>query len=99
MKYLKNKRVKFELESGKKCSYADLLIHCLDVTPEGGYDRKEMKIRDKLETIILKCNGNFKFENSDAEELQRIVEIPRWLTRDKEVEQFRDDVAEMEETK
>lgn len=98
MMHLENKQINYKLK-GEEASYGALILHCLDVTPKNGFDRKEMKLRDKLEEIVSEGKGEFVFESSDGVELKRIVAFPGWVNRDKEVLQFLDDVADMEETK
>ncbi len=98
MKFLSNKKLKLQLEPGKKGNYADLITICIDNVPEKGFTREDFKQRDRIEETMKKFkNGNFKFEDQDAENLKTIVELMRWQIRDKEIKTFLDDVAEMKE--
>lgn len=98
MKFLENKKLKLESEPGKKAHYSDLIIECLNHMPQDGFSRQDYQERDRIEKAMNKFkNGNFKFEDQDAKNLQKIVALMRWKVREDEINTFLDAVAEMKQ--
>mgnify|MGYP001572510979 FL=1 len=88
MKTFSNKKT--EITDGKKeFTYKDLIIFCINSIPEKGFDREEMKKRERIEKA-LEVKGDFKFEDADAHNLKEVVKSVRWNFRHKELSEFLD---------
>lgn len=104
MKVLQNTKTKIKKSGDDLLEYEDLIRSCLNDVPTNpatgmptGYTRQDMKNRDRIEKVIDAAeNGEFHFEDADAENLTRLVTGMRWMLRHEDVLQFVDDVEKME---
>jgi len=103
MKVLKNVTTEIKKSGDDLLEYEDLIRTCLNDVPTNpatgmptGFTRQEMKNRDRIEQAVDASNGEFRFEDADAENLKQLVLGMRWMVRHKDVLKFIDDVENME---
>lgn len=101
MKVLENKKLTIQ-QNGKFIDYKQLIRNCLDDVPTSpatgaplGFSRSDMRDRDRIEIVIDKPGDEIKFEDTDADNLKRLVVSMRWAMRHKEILKFVEAVEEM----
>jgi len=102
MKVLENKKLTVQ-QNGKFIDYKQLIRNCLDDVPTSpatgaplGFSRSDMRNRDRIEMVIDKPGDEIKFEDTDADNLKRLVVSMRWAMRHKEILEFIESVENME---
>lgn len=109
MKVLINKVTEIGKDSDGKggVDYKQLILNCLDYVPTAqsgqpiGFSRSEMRDRDRIEKSVddSEDEDEIKFEDSDANNLKRIVDNMKWAMRHKEILAFIDAVDNMKKVK
>lgn len=92
--------IKVNGDAEKKADYADLIETCLDIVPQGGFTPKDIRDRNRIQETIDKFRNPkskeqkdkdpdvISFEDSDYENLSKIVKSSRWTSRDKSLQKF-----------
>ena len=82
-----------------KANYKDLIEHCINIIPQGGYTDKDIMERIRIRSILKLQDDNMKFEDADQANLEKLVSTARWLTLSEDIPAFKEAVATMEEAK
>ncbi len=77
----------FEIK-GEQFDYKKLILECLNATPEGGFDYKELKLRMRIENVVNSRGEQMDFEDADYRELRRVVLSMRWNLRNDNILKF-----------
>lgn len=88
---LKKKQIKQveKEQQNDKLDYKDLIEYCLDVVPQGGFKPEDIRKRNRIQLALDKMKENkIKFEDSDFNNLKKIVNESRWIIRDKDLAKF-----------
>ena len=104
MKKFKNEKTEINLnlikqngDAEKKADFVDLIETCLDIVPQGGFTPKDIRDRNRIQDTIdkfrkkdpsTKDSDTVSFEDSDYENLSKIVKSSRWTSRDKTLQKF-----------
>jgi hypothetical protein len=82
----------------------DLMETTLDIVPQGGFTPKDIRDRNRIQTVIDELRDKRKvtkdidpvlsLEDHDYDVLKNIVSISRWASRDKVLQEFLDSFKE-----
>jgi len=97
MKRLENKQTTLKMND-KEAKYSDLIKICINAPVQGGFNIQQIKQRLRI-SEALETDGDLKFEDNDADNLQEIVSEFKWATVHKDVVQFVEDVQNMKRVK
>lgn len=97
MKKLENKQTTLKMND-KEAKYSDLIKICINAPVQGGFNIQQIKQRLRI-SEALETDGDLKFEDNDADNLQEIVSEFKWATVHKDVVQFVEDVQNMKRVK
>lgn len=81
-------------QGGSPSSFAttvDLIEASLDIIPNGGFTPKDLRDRNKIQSVLEKAKPEPKeieFEDADFENLKGIVSNSRWIIRHKDIVDF-----------
>lgn len=97
MKKLENKQTTLKMND-KEAKYSDLIKVCINAPVQGGFNIQQIKQRLRI-ADALETDGDLKFEDNDADNLEEIVSEFKWATVHKDVVQFVEDVQNMKRVK
>ncbi len=97
MKTLQNKKITIEIASKSiDKTYADLLIDCINVVPEGGFKGLEkMERMIKVINVLREEKDEIAIEDADHEILFSAVDRMGWVVLSQPIVEFVRDVKEM----
>ena len=75
----------------KSATTKNLIEHTLNVLPDGGFTPRDLIDRSRIQEVLDKLKPNQKeiqLEDSDFENLKKIVNASRWGIRGKDVIEF-----------
>jgi len=87
---IKIKNVTTTISDGKNgmVTTTELIRRSLNVVPNGGYTREDFKIRDRIEACLDDKKDTIILEDSDANNLKKIVSEIRWSFRHEDLTKF-----------
>ena len=91
MKTFQNKQLTI---NAKQSAYSELLLACVNNTPQGGFTVEEMRARNRIvDAVETSKNGEISLEDADYAKALECVETMRWAVLDDQLVQFNDDFA------
>ena len=81
-------KVKFKGSEEKLLTHADLISLALDIVPQGGFTPKDIRDRNRIQDAVDKAKDYIDLEDSDYENLKRLMVESRWVVRDRDLQNF-----------
>ena len=70
-------------------TYKDLIESSMDILPQGGFTPEDIRNRNRIQKALEDIKDNMiELEDADYKNLQAIVELSRWASRDVELSDF-----------
>lgn len=85
MKTIENKKVTIP---GDVKDYADLITHCVNIVPEGGFTIDEMGKRFRIIEVLKKKGASLKIEDADFVCAKKCILAMKWPSLNKTVYDF-----------
>lgn len=100
MKQFENKTTEIpHHEEKRNLNYTDLITHCLNTIPQGGYSVEEMEQRLRIKAVTDSANGKVKLEDADYSKLNELVKGSTWAILHADIVTFKKDVENAKEVK
>lgn len=89
MKTLINKKTELEGKDNEKLDYADMIGVCLNQAKQGGFSLDDIEQRLRIKSATgSKKDDNIELEDSDVQNLKKIVKNTKWPNVHEDILEF-----------